>query len=467
LWRIDSDADRLLRISLESEGGDFDPFLKLLDGEGHELKSDDDGGDGLNSLLTGVFVNEGDTYYIRVGPSVSEAAYRITVSEDEVFTTTVSSTEHASTAEKSWYRFEGEAGDVVDFVLSGASPEYDPMLRLYDGAGDLLESNDDSGEGWSGYDSAIRNYPLGETRSYYLWVGRADSSEPYTLTLSPVQPAQVQIGTPLASSVSQVWLLEPDRTQTLYIHPTNADESTGFSLFGENSRFLQDVESALLMATEGDAYTLFLQAKSERATLQVDVVEGDLMPLALAVPVTRTWDGMNRHLWELADLSPGGIAITATVDGEAPHLALYNLSGKLLPQYTQTSDEPGPESVLQASVPVTGTHYLLVDAGGPAEIYTLQVDQLDLLMANQQCGLDGTDSDFAPIVFGSRVILGKHRPVNGNLNWSEGNMDRYVGQEATVTRLSGADSQGCPIAQVDIDDEEWKWRIRDMQIVHR
>ena len=72
-------------------------------------------------------------------------------------------------------------------------------------------------------------------------------------------------------------------------------------------------------------------------------------------------------------------------------------------------------------------------------------------------------ADYGPIGPGSMVVLGRHREVDGVDNWADG-MNAYVGKVASVTRFSGVDSRGCPGIRVDIDEEEWFWRVRDLSL---
>ncbi len=75
----------------------------------------------------------------------------------------------------------------------------------------------------------------------------------------------------------------------------------------------------------------------------------------------------------------------------------------------------------------------------------------------------GTEG-YGPIVVGSQVILEKHRVINGSDNWTSPDMDAFVGQTATVTKLSGYDSQNCPGVRIDLDGGKWFWRIRDLKL---
>lgn len=81
----------------------------------------------------------------------------------------------------------------------------------------------------------------------------------------------------------------------------------------------------------------------------------------------------------------------------------------------------------------------------------------------QACGFARESADFGSISVGSRVVLGKHRPVDGDANWVD-EMEAYVGQTATVTELFGTDGSGCPVVHVDSDNGDWFWRVRDMRL---
>ncbi|MCB9596666.1 MAG: hypothetical protein H6719_28335 [Sandaracinaceae bacterium] len=81
----------------------------------------------------------------------------------------------------------------------------------------------------------------------------------------------------------------------------------------------------------------------------------------------------------------------------------------------------------------------------------------------QMCGMTDDDVDYGPIVVGAVVMLGTHRPVGGEDNWVA-EMEPFVGQRAVVTHLVGVDEQGCGLAQVDIDEGVFFWRIRDMRL---
>lgn len=90
--------------------------------------------------------------------------------------------------------------------------------------------------------------------------------------------------------------------------------------------------------------------------------------------------------------------------------------------------------------------------------------QYDAQGIPQACGMARESADFGSIQLGTKVRLGQHRPVDGDANWVE-DMQQYVGQTGTVTELFGTDGSGCPVVHVDVDNGDWYWRVRDMQLV--
>ncbi|MGE0788322.1 MAG: hypothetical protein AB7S26_21795 [Sandaracinaceae bacterium] len=79
----------------------------------------------------------------------------------------------------------------------------------------------------------------------------------------------------------------------------------------------------------------------------------------------------------------------------------------------------------------------------------------------QQCGQTDLTATFGALRVGSTVVLGRHRPVRGDDNWSP-EMGAFVGRAATIVELAGTDEVGCPGVHVDADGRQWFWRVRDL-----
>ena len=43
-------------------------------------------------------------------------------------------------------------------------------------------------------------------------------------------------------------------------------------------------------------------------------------------------------------------------------------------------------------------------------------------------------------------------------------MQPFVGQRARITQLVGVDDQGCPVVNIDADQGQYFWRVRDMTL---
>jgi len=84
---------------------------------------------------------------------------------------------------------------------------------------------------------------------------------------------------------------------------------------------------------------------------------------------------------------------------------------------------------------------------------------------------DGYDPDFIEgiesygfIKVGSTVILGQHEDINGGDNWAD-EMEAFVGKQATVKEIPGADSQGFLVVRVK--ENGYSWRVRNLTLKGR
>ena len=86
----------------------------------------------------------------------------------------------------------------------------------------------------------------------------------------------------------------------------------------------------------------------------------------------------------------------------------------------------------------------------------------DLEFVNAQSSLEGDSR----IISGAVVVIHKHRPVNGDTNWTSG-MDRYVDRFAVVSDAKSRDGAGCRIAHLVLEGEtlSYAFRVRDLELV--
>ncbi len=166
-FRVDLEAGSAYDFGLEGSGSGTslrDPYLYLYDSQGNLVASNDDGGDGLNSLLSYSAIRT-QTYYLEAAAfgdagsgDYALSAVRTSGSgntggdvPDNPTTTvnidpgqTIIGTIDAP-GDTDWYGVNVVAGQTYQFSLtpSGATPIADPYLTLWNGQGNFITLNDD------------------------------------------------------------------------------------------------------------------------------------------------------------------------------------------------------------------------------------------------------------------------------------------------------------------------------------
>ena len=168
----------VVTIDLSSE--DFDTYITLNDSEDEEIDTNDDGGEGLNSLLS--FISPADdTYSITVGQFLSdtpEGDYTLILSGQaiiEVIEDTVSETTEYTT-------FDGVAGQTVTISLN--SEDFDTLVRVLDANGVEVATNDDGGDSLN----SLLNFTPTEDGEYTVVVDSFDGAPSGTFQLSVSTP---------------------------------------------------------------------------------------------------------------------------------------------------------------------------------------------------------------------------------------------------------------------------------------
>jgi len=198
-WTFSGTSGDYVTISMNAQNDSFDTYLEINDPGGRQLTYNDDGGEGLNSLISNFRLPATGTYTILAhGYSDSASgAYAISLQRGVAIATEVPPTEapaeatgsiaigstvtgYLSSGEEGRWSFSASAGTTVTINMS--SSELDSYLELYDPGGVLLIENDDG----AGYPNArISNYSLPVSGVYRI-VARSfghSSSGSYTLTL--------------------------------------------------------------------------------------------------------------------------------------------------------------------------------------------------------------------------------------------------------------------------------------------
>ena len=184
-WTFSGNAGDIITISMTAG---FDTYLELMDQNGNLIMFDDDGGQGLNSLIEFYSLPQSGTYTIiaRGFSSTANGAYSLALIADTVAdadeeeatsgggnTTTTTPSDGSigygdtisanlrSGNEDEWV-FEGSGGDIITISLTAS---FDTYLELIDEDGNQVAFNDDGGQGLN---SMIDNFRLPADGTYTI-----------------------------------------------------------------------------------------------------------------------------------------------------------------------------------------------------------------------------------------------------------------------------------------------------------
>jgi hypothetical protein len=254
-------------ISIGVTSDDFDTYLDVLDSDGEIVASDDDGGEGFNSLLA-FTAPDSDVYTLLIRSFAGDADGTFTLTVEEGTggsgggTADGGTIEYGQTIEvdpagatSSIFTFEGEEGDVIDLYAVSQGSE-DSRLYLYGPDGVEVAQDDDGGGSSNPY---IRRFVLPESGTYQIDLqgfGEAALNEPLDLTLEQTELIEItadgvtiSLGTTISTEVlafeatdDTAYLLSvetsEDMESSMYIDLLHEDEdysATRFSASGASS----------------------------------------------------------------------------------------------------------------------------------------------------------------------------------------------------------------------------------------
>jgi hypothetical protein len=191
-YRFEGEEGDVILISMAS--AEFDTYLTLSDSD-TDLFSDDDGGDGTNSLIIGYTLPATDTYFItaRGYSPFSFGQFTLQVSPVETMTleanTTIETEVHGDVV---MYSFPATVGDRIEVDIVGHDG-LDTALTLNDPNGYAVYSDDDSGEDLN---PEVHDRLIEESGTYTLIVQPVDSNAvgSYDLTLTINKPKPIECG---------------------------------------------------------------------------------------------------------------------------------------------------------------------------------------------------------------------------------------------------------------------------------
>ena len=185
------------RIDSSASANSFDSTLTFYDDDGNRLHFNDDGSSGLDSYLT-TLMDEDGIYFLVVAGDVSDksAEYILSVVEgsgdpavadaqqlipNSPIEESITSSDnryleaHDTNLYGDFYYFDAQAGDQITLRTNADAngSSLDSRLYLFDFEMDVIDSDDDSGEGLDSY----LTYNISQSGRYYVGVWNNDSDE--------------------------------------------------------------------------------------------------------------------------------------------------------------------------------------------------------------------------------------------------------------------------------------------------
>ncbi len=236
IWTYEGRQGEIIDVSMSSD--DFDTYLVVYGPDGEEIASDDDSGQGLNSLINGLVLPQSGTY------TIEARSFRDGGSGDYVLTlTTLGVGElwngHLEPGSSQTWTYEGRLGEAL--TISMNSGDFDTYLVVYGPDGREIAHDDDSGYGLN---SLISGLVLPQSGTYTIEArsfNDAGSGEYVIALVASEAPGQiVPTETPSASGTGPETATEGDQAaQPIQIGQTVHGElepnaSQVWSFYGTN-----------------------------------------------------------------------------------------------------------------------------------------------------------------------------------------------------------------------------------------
>ena len=234
LWSFEGAAGQRITITMQEDDSGLDTVLILMGPDGTELRYDDDGWYGFNSIIPDYPLPQDRTYTIMaLGYGSSAGAYLLMLADLQATTPTPLPQPTAlPTATPTptptvlgtvvvngppmegviirpgngdHWQFEGQAQQVVTISMQSLDRHLDPLLTLIDPDGLPLTANDDRRR--EDVNARIAGYVLPRSGTYRVWAdGARDTFGAYTLSISAepnLMPTPTLSPTPEATLVAQ------------------------------------------------------------------------------------------------------------------------------------------------------------------------------------------------------------------------------------------------------------------------
>jgi hypothetical protein len=227
-YRFEGQEGDNILLSLTSPT--FDTFLHLSDSSNFDLVTDDDGGDGTNSMIAGYELPETGTYFVtaRSYSEVGSGEFTLQIYPIEVIPLDVNSTvEGELSGNTAIYAIEVTAGDIIDVDVVG-SDGLDTTLLLRGSNGFIVTTDDDSGEDLN---PEVRDWLIEEYGTFNVIVQPVDTTATgsYELTYAVHEPQA------LTCATTETLHFTPKHQHAIFSITPEADAEYTFTLTSEDA----------------------------------------------------------------------------------------------------------------------------------------------------------------------------------------------------------------------------------------
>lgn len=219
VWTFVGKAGQPVRIALREDGSGIDTTVGLRQADGLLLAFDDNGGDGLNSLIVEVNLSETGIYIIKPGASSSSGGFVLSLDVPHLVPIEPGEIFGGNIEDGTIWQILVGTEQLVNIALKDDGSGIDPTLKILDVKGNRIAYDDDSGEG---YDSLLSNLLLLVDTPYFIVPGSYSSAGSYLLSVEPAPTRTIEIGTNMYGEIADntVWQFFGETGQIMRIHMT-------------------------------------------------------------------------------------------------------------------------------------------------------------------------------------------------------------------------------------------------------
>lgn len=463
-WVFNGTAGESVTIAMTSD--DFDTYLELLGPDGTQVTFNDDGGQGLNSLIENFTLPATGEYTIiaRSFGNRGEGSYTLSLAQGSASPgptpTAAGGGSGGSIAygqsvaamlneDQHLWTFNGREGDVVTIAMT--SRDFDTYLELLGPNGQQVAFNDDGGQGLN---SLIEDFTLPTSGTFTIVArsfgnrGRGD----YTLSLStgtaqppPQGSGTIAIGQTVTGSINesqQTWTFSGSAGDVISIEMNSTDFDTYLELNGPNGQQvtrdddggpgLNSFINGFALPTSG-TYTIIARsfANAGRGTYTLTLTAGGVVvPTATPFPTQPPPPSSDRGTIEVGQTVTGSLnqsQETWTFSADAGDVITIEMNSSDFDTYLELNDSdgqqvtrdddggPGLNSLINGfRIPRTGRYTIIARSfgNGGSGSYTLTLTQGTAISASPTPLPTPASSNQGSIGYGDTVTGSLNRSLD-------------------------------------------------------